>query len=65
MSYMIRQTAGAMNKKFILRILWNPKRAARAMHQQLELNLPATRFGRRDLEVLAGLRRIREELARG
>lgn len=64
MSYVIRQTAGAMNKKSILRILWNPKRAPRAVHQQLELNLPATRFGRQDIEVLAGLRRIREELAR-
>jgi len=53
-----------MNIKSLRSILWNPKRPARPIYQQLELKLPASKLSRGDIEVLAGLRRIREELAR-
>jgi len=54
-----------MNMKSIRSILWNTKRPARPVHQQMEFNLPASRLTREDVAVLAGLRRIREDLARG
>ena len=53
-----------MNMKSLRSILWNPKRPVRPIYQQLELNLPASKLSRGDIEVLDGLRRIREELAR-
>lgn len=65
MSHAILQDGGAMNMKSIRSILWNTKRPARPVHQQMEFNLPASRLTREDVAVLAGLRRIREDLARG
>ncbi len=65
MSYTILKDGGVMNMKSIRSILWNSKRPARPVHQQMEFNLPASKLTREDVAVLAGLRRIREDLARG
>ena len=64
MSHAMFQDGPVMNMKTIRGILWNTKRPARPVHRQLELNLPASKLTREDVEVLAGLRRIRQELAR-
>ena len=53
-----------MNMKLIRNILWNTKRPARPVYQQMELKLPISKLGRGDIEVLTGLRRIRKDLAR-
>jgi len=64
LSYIIRQDAPVMNMKSIRRILWNTKHRARPVYEQLELQLPASRLTRSDVELLEGLRRIRENLDR-
>jgi len=64
MSYSIFQNGRVMNIKAVRNILWNPKRQAPPVHRQLELNLPASKLARGDVAVLAGLRRIRQDLAR-
>ncbi len=53
-----------MNMKSLRKIIWNARRPARQVCCQLEFNLPASRLGREDVEVLDGLRRLREELGR-
>lgn len=64
MSYAVFQDCRVMNMKSIRSILWNAKRPVRPVHRQLEFNLPASKLTRDDVAVLAGLRRIREDLAR-
>jgi len=64
MSYAWAQNGRVMNMKAIRHILWNTKRPTRPTYQQLEFKLPASKLAREDIEVLAGLRRIREDLAR-
>lgn len=64
MSYDVFHDGPVMNMKSIRSILWNSKRPARPVHQQMEFNLPASKLSREDVAVLAGLRRIREEIAR-
>lgn len=53
-----------MNIKSLRKILWNPGRPARPVHTQLEFQLPASKLSRSDLEILEGLRRLREDLSR-
>lgn len=53
-----------MNIKALRKILWNSRRASRPVHVQLEFPLPSTKLTRSDLEILEGLRRLREDLSR-
>ncbi len=55
---------GVMNMKSLRKVLWNARRPARPLHTQLEFQLPASRLSRADVQVLDGLRRLREDLAR-
>ena len=64
MSYVMFQDCRVMNMKSIRSILWNAKRPVRPVHRQMEFNLPASKLTREDVEVLAGLRRIRKGLSR-
>jgi len=53
-----------MNIKSLRNILWNSRRPARPVHTQLEFPLPSSKLTRADLEILDGLRRLRENLSR-
>ena len=53
-----------MNMKSLRKILWNARRPARPVHTQLEFELPSSKLTRTDLEILEGLRRLREDLSR-
>jgi len=53
-----------MNIKSLRKIIWNARRPGRPVHQQLEFHLPSSKLSRADLEVLDGLRRLREDLSR-
>jgi hypothetical protein len=53
-----------MNMKSLRKILWNARRPARPVHTQLEFELPSSKLTRTDLEILEGLRRLRENLSR-
>ncbi|MEI6492894.1 MAG: hypothetical protein WCO94_10130 [Verrucomicrobiota bacterium] len=53
-----------MNIKSLRKILWNSSRPARPVHVQLEFQLPSLKLTRSDLEILEGLRRLREDLSR-
>lgn len=53
-----------MNIKSLRKMIWNARRPARPVCQQLELHLPVSKLTRTDLEVIEGLRRLREELSR-
>ncbi len=53
-----------MSIKSLRKILWNARRPARPVHTQLEFQLPASKLSRADLEILDGLRRLREDLSR-
>jgi len=64
MSYIIRKTVRVMNIKSIRKMIWNSRRPARPVHHQLELHLPLSKLSRSDLDVIEGLRKLREELAR-
>ena len=64
MSYIIGQTACVMSIKSIRKMIWNARRPARPVHHQLELHLPLSKLSRNDLEIIEGLRRLREELSR-
>ena len=64
MSYIIRQDVRVMNIKSLRKLLWNSRRPARPVHTQLEFQLPASKLTRGDLEILDGLRRLRENLSR-
>jgi len=56
--------ARVMNIKSLRKIIWNARRPVRPVHRQLEFHLPASKLSRADLEVLDGLRRLREDLSR-
>ena len=64
MSYIVRQDVRVMNIKSLRKILWNSRRPARPVHTQLEFPLPSSKLTRADLEILDGLRRLRENLSR-
>ena len=64
MSYIVRQDERVMNIKSLRKILWNSRRPDRPVHVQLEFQLPASKLTRSDLEILEGLRRLRENLSR-
>ena len=64
MSYIIRQDVRVMNIKSLRKLLWNSRRPARPVHTQLEFRLPSSKLTRADLEILDGLRRLREDLSR-
>jgi len=64
LSYSMMQTAPVMNIKSLRKMIWNARRPARPVYQQLELHLPVSKLTRTDLEVIEGLRRLREELSR-
>ncbi len=64
MSYIIRQTACVMSIKSIRKMIWNARRPAQPVYHQLELHLPVSKLSRADLEIVEGLRRLREELSR-
>ncbi|MDX2079558.1 MAG: hypothetical protein SFU53_02120 [Terrimicrobiaceae bacterium] len=51
--------------KSVRRLFWGTKPSPLPVHEQLELQLPASRLSRSDVEVLGELRRLREELAKG
>jgi hypothetical protein len=53
-----------MNIKSLRKMIWNARRPGRPVHQQLEFHLPSSKLSRADLEVLDGLRRLREDLSR-
>lgn len=59
-----RRLPPVMNIKSLRKMIWNARRPARPVYQQLELHLPASKLTRTDLEVIEGLRRLREELSR-
>jgi len=56
--------SGVMNIKSLHKMIWNARRPGRPVHRQLEFHLPASKLSRTDLEVLEGLRRLREDLSR-
>jgi hypothetical protein len=64
MSYMACESVRVMNIKSLRKILWNSRRPARPVHVQLEFQLPSSKLTRADLEILDGLRRLREDLSR-
>lgn len=65
LSYVLPYDAGVMNMKSIRQIFGTTRRSIRPIYQQLEFKLPASKLTREDVELLAGLRRIRQELAKG
>ena len=58
------ESVRVMNIKSLRKILWNSRRPARPVHVQLEVQLPSSKLTRADLEILEGLRRLREDLSR-
>lgn len=58
------QVGCVMNIKSLRKILWNSRSQARPVHVQLEFHLPASKLTRADIEILDGLRRLREQLSR-
>lgn len=51
-----------MNMKSIRKSFWTPKRENLPIHEQLELQLPATKLTRSDIEAINQLRKFRESL---
>lgn len=59
------ESGGVMKMKSVRRLFWKTKSSPLPVHEQLELQLAASRLSRSDVEVLGELRRLREELAKG
>ncbi len=53
-----------MNIKSLRKMIWNARRPSLPVYRQLELHLPASKLTRADLELIEGLRRLREDLSR-
>lgn len=64
MSHMACEPAGVMKIKSLRKMIWNARRPSRPVYQQLEFPLSVSKLTRSDMEVIEGLRRLREELSR-